>query len=195
MTATTVRAPPLAARHRVTGWRRLARRQRRPVRLAGRGVDDAHDIPVAVSPRLRCGYHGVEAEPAGVAPDDPEADAAGPPSLVTRGDGIRDRMGQPELHAWRGQLTTQRQRVRSQNRTLVPSAAACSRIRASRARQRNQAEPVSSGAGDADEVSFRIGEVADDEAARRGRRAHDASSAEVLGSLQGGLDVGHADVE
>jgi len=40
-----------------------------------------------------------------------------------------------------------------------------------------------------------VGEVADHEACRRTLGAHPALAAEALGLLQGGLDIGNADVE
>src|SRR6266567_2704258 len=49
--------------------------------------------------------------------------------------------------------------------------------------------------GDADQVALGVGEVADHQAGRRPLGAHPALPAEALGPLQGGLDIGNADVE
>jgi hypothetical protein len=51
------------------------------------------------------------------------------------------------------------------------------------------------GPGDADQVALGIGEVADHQACRCPFGAHLALAAQTLGLGQGGLDVGHADVE
>jgi len=51
------------------------------------------------------------------------------------------------------------------------------------------------GPGDADQVAFRIGEVADYQACRCPLGSHLALAAQALGFGQGRLDIGHADVE
>src|SRR6516162_9888955 len=51
------------------------------------------------------------------------------------------------------------------------------------------------GPGNADQVAFGVGEVPDDEARRCSLRAHPAGAAQLLGLLQGGLDIGNCDVE
>src|SRR5690242_9182559 len=53
----------------------------------------------------------------------------------------------------------------------------------------------SADAGDADQVALGVGEVADDQARRSPLGAHQALPAQALGPGQGGLDVGHGDVE
>jgi len=52
---------------------------------------------------------------------------------------------------------------------------------------RNASEP--------DQRPLRVPEVRNDKAARRPRRAHDSGSAELLGTLEGGLDLGDAHIE
>ena len=51
------------------------------------------------------------------------------------------------------------------------------------------------GASDADEIAFGVGEVADDESARRGRGAHHAGTTGAFSLLEHRLDVRHAHVE
>src|ERR1700743_2744893 len=51
------------------------------------------------------------------------------------------------------------------------------------------------GAGDADQVALRVGEVADHQASRGSLRAHLPCPAKALCLLQGGFDIGHANVE
>jgi hypothetical protein len=51
------------------------------------------------------------------------------------------------------------------------------------------------GSGDADEVAFGVGDLADDELSRGALGAHLALPPEALGFLECGLDVGNADVE
>ena len=50
-------------------------------------------------------------------------------------------------------------------------------------------------ASDADQVALGVGELADYQACRRPFGTHLAFAAQALGFGQGGLDVGHADVE
>ena len=49
--------------------------------------------------------------------------------------------------------------------------------------------------GYADQVALRVGEVPDHQARRCPLGTHHALAAQALGPLQGGLDIGHADVE
>src|SRR6185312_9951179 len=49
--------------------------------------------------------------------------------------------------------------------------------------------------GYADQVALRVGEVPDHQAGRRPVGTHHALAAQAFGPLQGGLDIGHADVE